>query len=258
LDAGTGRQVEIEDREIREGADLLTIDRVAGAGKPPIHHCCRILYIKAVPRHSAQLTTAFAAAAAEGGWFVYLLALADGAAFKVGFSCHPLHRAFTFSRRYFEQFDLDRSLLVRFDTCPEARVLEAAIKNELAEHRYDCPSWVPAEAGGQTEWFDAFQWQPAEDRVRAATDGDESRLLYMSDFVRTMLLRQARSFEFWAVHQAQFVAQALSSPSDAHLAFGSARALRDWLDAYRCCGIPLFPDDPAAHAFVTDAARQSG
>lgn len=196
--------------------------------------------------------------AAEGCWFVYLLALADGSAFKVGFSCHPLHRAFTFSRRYFEQFDLCRSLLARLDTCAEARVLEAAIKNELAEHRSECPSWVPAEAGGQTEWFDAFRWQSAEDRVRAATAGDESRLLYMREFVRTILVRQAPSFEFWALDRAQFVAAALSSSVDAHLAFAAARSLRDWLDAYRCCGIPLFPDDPAVLAFVTDAAKQIG
>lgn len=137
-------------------------------------------------------------------------------------------------------------------------MLEAAIKNELAEHRSECPSWVPAEAGGQTEWFDALQWQSAEDRVRAATEGDESRLLYMRDFVRTTLVRQASSFEFWALHQSQFVAQALSSSTDAHLAFGTARSLRDWLDAYRCCGIPLFPDDPAVRAFVADAAKQAG
>ena len=49
-------------------------------------------------------------------WFVYLLALTDCSGFKVGFSCNPLQRIHTFSRRYFERFDLHGSLLLELET----------------------------------------------------------------------------------------------------------------------------------------------
>ena len=190
-------------------------------------------------------------------WYVYLLVLADCSTFKVGFSCNPFHRAFAFSRRYFERFDLRQSVFARLDTCDDARSLEAAIKSDLAAHRSECPTWVPAEAGGQTEWFDAIHWAQAENRLRAL-EGEGWRLVAASEFVRLELEQQAASFEVWAVHQAQFIARALSSSVDAHLAFGVARALRDWLDAFRSCGIELFADDPEVLDFVRDAARQVG
>lgn len=62
----------------------------------------------------------------DPSWFVYLLALADYSAFKVGFSCNPLQRIFSFSRRYFECFDLRQSRLLRLGR-PMARALSARI-----------------------------------------------------------------------------------------------------------------------------------
>ena len=41
----------------------------------------------------------------EPAWYVYLFALTDCSAFKVGFSCNPFQRIHTFSRRYYERFD---------------------------------------------------------------------------------------------------------------------------------------------------------
>ena len=37
-------------------------------------------------------------------WCVYLLALTDCSAFKIGFSCNLLQRLYSFSHRYFERF----------------------------------------------------------------------------------------------------------------------------------------------------------
>ncbi len=184
-------------------------------------------------------------------WYVYLLALMDCSAFKAGFSCNPFHRAFAFSHRYFEQFDLHESLFARMDSCDAARKLEAEIKSDLATYRSECPPWVPIEAGGHTEWFDAAHLGYARTRLQALDDG--SRLITASDFIRMELQQQTASFELWAVHQASFIAQALSSSVDAHMALRVARSLRDWLDAYRNCGIALFTDDPAVLAFVKEA-----
>ena len=51
----------------------------------------------------------------DSSWFVYLFALTDCSAFKVGFSCNPFQRIHTFSRRYYERFDVRQSLLLRLD-----------------------------------------------------------------------------------------------------------------------------------------------
>src|SRR5688500_235229 len=73
--------------------------------------------------------------------FVYLFALADCSAFKVGFSNNPLQRIYTFSRRYFERFDLHQSQVLQLVTGDDARAAEAALKTELAEFRAESPSW---------------------------------------------------------------------------------------------------------------------
>src|SRR5688572_29166122 len=88
-------------------------------------------------------------------WFVYLFALSDYSAFKVGFSCSPLQRICTFTRRYFERFDLSQSIVLQVPRNDVARSLEAAVKAELASHRTQAPEWVAREAGGHTEWFSA-------------------------------------------------------------------------------------------------------
>ena len=75
-------------------------------------------------------------------WFVYLFALADCSAFKVGFSCNPLQRIHCFSRRYFERFDLGQSRLLRLDTEAQARAIEMDLKHALAEFRCGLPQFV--------------------------------------------------------------------------------------------------------------------
>src|SRR4029450_12809518 len=103
----------------------------------------------------------------DPAWFVYLFALGDCSAFKVGFSCNPFQRIHTFSRRYYERFDVGQSLLLSVDTEAEARAIEAALKGELAEFRTDSPQWVSLDAGGHTEWFSALHFSSAEQRLRS-------------------------------------------------------------------------------------------
>ncbi|HKU13861.1 MAG TPA: GIY-YIG nuclease family protein [Steroidobacteraceae bacterium] len=192
----------------------------------------------------------------DAQWFVYLFALADCSAFKVGFSCNPLQRIFTFSRRYYERFDLGQSLLLRLYAQSDAREIELALKRELAEFRADSPIWVPLEAGGQTEWFSAVQFGRAEQRLRSFLEVHElSSVIDAAGHLRDELQRASGSFEPWAWSQAQQVCDASASAYTMRSALTIADSLRDWLDAYRFFDVPLFADDPAVLTFVTNTAR---
>jgi hypothetical protein len=197
-----------------------------------------------------------AKAMSDPAWFVYLFELADCSAFKVGFSCKPLQRIHTFSRRYFERFDLGQSLLLQLRTESEARAIEATLKHELAVFRTDSPAWVPLEAGGQTEWFGAVHFPHAGERLRSfVDDAGESFVLDTTDYMRGELELMSGSFEPWAWSQAQQVCDASASPYTTHAALALADSLRDWLDAYRYFDLPLYADDPAVFTFVTNTAR---
>ena len=187
----------------------------------------------------------------DPAWFVYLFSLADCSAFKVGFSCNPLQRIHTFSRRYYERFDLGQSLLLRLETEDEARAVELALKHELAVFRADSPEWVPIEAGGQTEWFVAVQFPHAGERLRSFG----TSVLDAAGYMRAELARMSGQFEPWAWSQAQQVCDASASPYTTRAAFALADSLRDWLDAYRYFDLPLYTDDPAVLTFVTNTAR---
>jgi hypothetical protein len=190
-------------------------------------------------------------------WFVYLFALTDCSAFKVGFSCNPLQRIHTFSRRYYERFDVGQSLLLRLDAEADARAIEATLKTELAEFRADSPAWVPLEAGGQTEWFSAVQFGRAEQRLRSfLVEHEVAHVTGAETYIRSELQRLRGSFEPWAWSQAQQVCAASASTYTLRSALMIADSLRDWLDAYRCFDVPLFADDPAVLGFVASAARQ--
>jgi hypothetical protein len=192
----------------------------------------------------------------EVAWFVYLFALTDCSAFKVGFSCNPFQRIHTFSRRYYERFDVGQSLLLRLDTERDARNIEAALKSELAVCRADSPEWVPLEAGGRTEWFSAVEFSRAEGRLRSfLADHEGARVIDARTYIRDELERQCGSFEPWAWAQAQQVCDASVSPYTASAARLLADSLRDWLDAYRFFDVQLFTDDPAVLEFVSSTAR---
>jgi hypothetical protein len=195
-------------------------------------------------------------AASDPGWWVYLFALADCSAFKVGFSCNPFQRIHTFSRRYYERFDVGQSLLLHLNTEAEARTIEATLKRELAEFRAESPAWVPLEAGGQTEWFSAVQFGRAEQRLRSLlAEHEAARVTDTETYIRGELARLSGSFEPWAWSQAQQAAEASVSAYTLSSALAIADSLRDWLDAYRFFDVPLFTDDPAVLEFVASIAR---
>jgi hypothetical protein len=195
-------------------------------------------------------------------WFVYLFALADCSAFKVGFSCSPLQRICTFSRRYFERFDLSQSVLLKLPQCELARAMESALKTELASYRTDAPSWVPMEAGGHTEWFSAVYFAEAEARLHASVATHDTGLIpglvaNAFEFFRVELERVSTSFEPWARSQAKRNCDAWSSAQRGYMVRDHSASLRDWFDAYRYFDVPLFADDPATLEFVRTSARLS-
>lgn len=192
----------------------------------------------------------------EQSWFVYLFALADCSAFKVGFTCNPLQRIFTFSRRYFEYFDLRQSILLELPDCDAARALEAELKQTFAADRAQAPTWVPALAGGHTEWFAAVHFSAAEARLRSIVAAhDRVRVTSAFDLFRAELERASASFETWAYGQAQRACEAWSSAQRGYAVRDRGGSLRDWLDAYRYFDLRLFADEPQVHAFVRDSAR---
>ena len=192
----------------------------------------------------------------DPAWFVYLFALTDCSAFKVGFSCNPFQRIHTFSRRYYERFDVAQSLLLRLDAEAQARAIEATLKSELAAFRAESPSWVPPEAGGHTEWFSAVQFGSAEQRLRSfLVEHAGAYVIDAGEYLRGELQRMSGSFEPWAWSQAQQACDASASVYTMNSALAIADSLRDWLDAYRFFDVPLFHDDPAVLGFVTSTAR---
>lgn len=90
---------------------------------------------------------------------VYLLALADKSAFKIGYSGDLPSRVFSFVRTHEEIakiFELTVSVAVTVPTKKDALQLERKIKSTLAEFSLDQSfslKYVPYGACGHTEWF---------------------------------------------------------------------------------------------------------
>ena len=189
----------------------------------------------------------------DESWCVYLLPLTDCTAFKVGFSCNPLQRIYSFSHRYFERFDLHAALLLQLAACEQARAIETTLKLQLAEHRMEAPAWVPMTAGGHTEWFGAVHLAQAREILHAMQPLHEAaRLLSPFDSLQAELMQRRTAFEAWACHLAQQLTAVRAARTGVN-----GTTLRDWLDAYHFFDIPLFADDPAARQFVMAVSRMS-
>jgi hypothetical protein len=162
----------------------------------------------------------------RGRAFLYaLVAAGPEDLLKVGLTRDPLARWSSFHPRWFEAFDIGRSLLVETETRADAQALETRLHRMLAEHRCPMPITMRDQAGGGTEWYrgayaavrrhvDGLQatgyivHATATPWLGAAMRGRQDRL--------EGLLRQAR-----AEHMAGWLSPA------------QRRALRDLVDAHR-------------------------
>ena len=210
--------------------------------------------IRGTSCHSPSEPILFASNGTDS-WYVYMLSSQDCTTFKVGFSCNPLQRIYTFNRRFYEWFDLGQSLVLRVDTERQARAVESELKNLLAASRIDCPDWVSSDAGGDTEWFSAVEFVEGETFLRALAVDDAKRIVVADEYIRDRLRRMSGAFEFWASDYALRLQNDTESVSLGYARTVAVEPLRDWLDAYRYFTIPLFTDDAATLSFVVAGSK---
>lgn len=100
--------------------------------------------------------------------YLYVLPLAYEDILKLGISRDPFARALAFSRRYYEFFDLSRSLLVEFDSRRQAQARETVLHRRLRDWNAMQPITVPRAAAGKREWY-----RGAYDTMLAQVETDE-------------------------------------------------------------------------------------
>ena len=175
--------------------------------------------------------------------YLYVLPLAYEDQLKLGISHDPLARAQAFSRRYYEFFDLSRSLLVEFDTRREAQARETELHRRLRDWNAVQPITVPGAAAGKTEWY-----RGAYVALKAAVEDDITggRIVHAPAIAwwRTRLHEEREKLYEWASR--------LLHIDDTSLESGSGKALLvDTLDAYSSFGVPLdnvLPPEISQHA----------
>ena len=171
---------------------------------------------------------------------------------KLGISVDPLARVRAFSGRYYECFDLGRSLLVGFDSVAEARRRETALHRRLRPWNAPAPLTVARLAGGGTEWYrgawpllleaaaeDAARghpaWLPAEAWWRERLRAEEERLYEWAEAcLRDVCADEALAPERWsAIANVLDAWPALGLEVETALPEAMARRYRAHRDAWR-------------------------
>lgn len=180
------------------------------------------------PRDPAAIRTLDA-----GRCHLYVMACPYEDLLKLGFSRDPLQRVQSLHRRWYEFFDVDRSLLVVTDTVREARGLETGLRGRLAEHNAPVPLTIRQEAGGHREWYRGAREALGEAVDALAGAGYEVHAPARPWF-RAALLARAERLHEWT--SALLTADELAwtgPPTPAQ------QAVRDALDAYRAMDIAV-------------------
>jgi len=144
---------------------------------------------------------------------------------KVGMSRDPLARWSSFHPRWFEAFDLDRSLLVETETRKDAQALETQLHRALRAHACPLPMTVREQAGGGTEWY-----RGADAAVAAFVEALPGQGYAVPRAARAWLaaaMRQRQDTIVGLVHDAH------SQHCAGWLAPAQRQALQDLLDAHR-------------------------
>lgn len=189
----------------------------------------------------------------SGRWFVYLLALKDGSAFELGYSCNPLNRLRELASRFHERFDLCSSIVLSVDSRDRACQIASNLQRQLSQVSTAAPDWLAPAASDQARWFDAAHLTGAQERLASAGERGQP-LLSLAQVVGSDLARLQEDTEVWAFGIArQLNADIAYVPSASHLAL--ARSLQDWLDAYRALRVPVFAHQPEQGNFVWQIVR---
>jgi hypothetical protein len=171
----------------------------------------------------------------SGRCFAYVFACTWEDHCKVGFSADPLARLQSLHRRWFEFFDLDRSILVETETVADARALELALRRPLVAHRAPVPLTVRPQAGGHSEWL-----RGARPALLAAVAGLAAGGHAVHDparpWLQSVLASRAHALYEWAPAQLQFddAGTAMAAPS-------IQRLVRDAVDACVALALAIEP-----------------
>jgi T5orf172 domain len=179
----------------------------------------------------------------RGRAFVYVLPCRYEDILKIGFSRDPLDRLQDLHRRYFEFFDLDRAFLIETDHVRDARRLESALANAVAEHRAPSPLVIRRSAAGHTEWY-----RGAHEQVSNAWKTLSPNLGYkqhapLTPWLRDRLLERSDILFEWSSRALNEIEVAAAEGS-AH-ASDITHVLRAALDAYCAVGLPVEAYVPA-------------
>jgi hypothetical protein len=119
--------------------------------------------------------------------FVYVLPCRDRDLLKIGFSREPLRRLQTLHPRYFEFFDLERSLLIETDRLRDARRIEREFISTYISQRAEAPLQVPRSAAGIRNGSQASIRSPSKKPVSCVVPPDFVCTLRLSTGCATSL-----------------------------------------------------------------------
>ncbi len=183
-----------------------------------------------------------------GACFLYVAVSAYEDLLKLGFSRDPLARWQQLHPRWFEAFDLDRSLLVATETVRDARALELSLRRQLVAHNAPALLTARRAAGGHTEWYRGAH-EAVRGVVREWTAGGHVVHDPARPWLRDALRARADRLYAWT--------EAMLSPDELDGIAGPTRmqrGVRDALDAFTALGIDverLLP--PRVHAWYRAA-----
>lgn len=170
--------------------------------------------------------------------YLYLLPLAGYEdILKLGISRDPLARALAFAPRYYEFFDLARSVLVEYDSRREAQARETELHRQLSDWNAVQPITVRDAAAGKTEWYrgayDALLGEIARDQA-------QGHIVYRPalPWWQTRLRVEREKLYEWVV----WITRDDACPLPA---YERHQRLADVLDAYACLDVPLEDAVPA-------------
>lgn len=169
---------------------------------------------------------------------------------KLGISVDPLARARAFSSRYYECFDLSRSLLVGFDSVAEARRRETELHRQLRPWNAPAPLTVPRMAGGGTEWYRGA-WSLLHEAAAEDASRGHAAWLPAEGWWRERLRAEEALLYEWAE------ASLRDACADEPLAPALWSPIADVLDAWPALGLDVEPALPEAMASRYRAYRRA-
>ena len=176
--------------------------------------------------------------------YLYVLPSAGEDILKLGMSRDPLARMQAFHRRYFEQFDLDRGLLVATETVRDAHSLEQSLRARLHEHNAPAPLLIRREAGGHTEWYRGA-YAPLASAVRELAQEGYEVHEPLRPWLAKALLRRGDDLFSWATSALEQATLRAGTGALERLEPAELQLMRDALDAYAAVQIDIRPLLPA-------------